>query len=164
MGIKDPVVTGAAAIAETHQARLNILHVAESSHENNRRLVKDFKTNEEINFSPAYQELIRKELLDFYKTILPEDMDFDVTVVCGFPWEEIIRQSRHLNAGMIVLGPHSERAAERGTVRVAGKIGSTVEGVVMREKLSGDDYQSRSSLVLRGIQKNCGGGGLFRIL
>ena len=133
VGVKDPVVTGAAAIAETHQAKLNILHVAESSHENSRHLVKDFKTHEEINFSSAYQGLVRKELFDFYKPILPAGMDFDVQVVCGFPWEEIVRQSRHLNAGMIVLGPHSERAAERGTVRVAGKIGSTVEGVVMRE-------------------------------
>ena len=133
VGVKDPVVTGAAAIAETHQAKLNILHVAESSHENNRHLVKDFKTGEEINFSSAYQEIVQKELFDFYKPILPGGIDFDVQVVCGFPWEEIVRQSRHLNAGMIVLGPHSERAAERGTVRMAGKIGSTVEGVVMRE-------------------------------
>jgi nucleotide-binding universal stress UspA family protein len=133
VGVKDPVVTGAAAIAETHQAKLNILHVAESSHENNRHLVKDFKTDEEINFSSAYQDIVQKELFDFYKPILPAGIDFDVQVVCGFPWEEIVRQSRHLNAGMIVLGPHSERAAERGTVRVAGKIGSTVEGVVMRE-------------------------------
>ena len=133
VGVKDPVLTGAAAIAETHQAKLNILHVAESSHENNRHLVKDFKTDEEINFSSAYQEIVQKELFDFYKPILPACIDFDVQVVCGFPWEEIVRQSRHLNAGMIVLGPHSERAAERGTVRVAGKIGSTVEGVVMRE-------------------------------
>ncbi|WP_289019363.1 universal stress protein [Desulfobacter postgatei] len=133
VGVKDPVVTGAAAIAETHQAKLNILHVAESSHENNRHLVKDFKTGEGINFSSAYQEIVQKELFDFYKPILPGGIDFDVQVVCGFPWEEIIRQSRHLNAGMIVLGPHSERAAERGTVRMAGKIGSTVEGVVMRE-------------------------------
>lgn len=133
VGVKDPVVTGAAAIAGTHQAKLNIFHVAESSHENSRHLVKDFKTGQEIHFSSTYQELVQKELFDFYKSILPADMDFDVTVVCGFPWEEIVRQSRHLYAGMIVLGPHSERAAERGTVRVAGKIGSTVEGVVMRE-------------------------------
>ncbi|HAR35269.1 MAG TPA: universal stress protein, partial [Desulfobacter sp.] len=123
VGVKDPVVTGAAAIAETHQAKLNILHVAESSHENNRHLVKDFKTGEEINFSSAYQEIVQKELFDFYKPILPVGIDFDVQVVCGFPWEEIVRQSRHLNAGMIVLGPHSERAAQRGTVRMAGKIG-----------------------------------------
>jgi len=133
VGVKDPVVTGAAVIAETHQAKLNILHVAESSHENSRHLVKDFKTGEEINFSSTYQELVQKELFDFYKPILPAGMDFDVKVVCGFPWKEIVCQSRRLNAGMIVLGPHSERAAERGTVRVAGKIGSTVEGVVMRE-------------------------------
>lgn len=133
VGVKDPVVTGAAAIAETHQAKLNILHVAESSHEINRHLVKDFKTDEEINFSSAYQEVVQKELFDFYKPILPEGIDFDVQVVCGFPWEEIVRHSRNLNAGMIVLGPHSERAAERGSVRMAGKIGSTVEGVVMRE-------------------------------
>lgn len=133
VGVKDPVVTGAAAIAGTHQAKLNILHVAESSHESRRHLVKDFKTDEEIDFSPAYQELVRKELFGFYKAILPAGTDFEVKVVCGFPWEEIVRQSRHVNAGMIVLGPHSERAAERGTVRVAGKIGSTVEGVVMRE-------------------------------
>ena len=32
-----------------------------------------------------------------------------------------------------MLGPHSGRAAEKGVIRVAGKIGSTVEGVIMRE-------------------------------
>ncbi|WP_321494020.1 universal stress protein [uncultured Desulfobacter sp.] len=133
VGVEDPVVTGAAAVAQTHQAKLDILHVAESSHQNSRHLVKDYKTNEEINFSPEYQAVVQKELFDFYKAILPANMDFDVRVVCGFPWEEIVRHSRNLNAGMIVVGPHSERAAERGTVRVAGKIGSTVEGVVTRE-------------------------------
>ena len=133
VGIKDPVVIAAAEIAKTHQAKLDMLHVAESAQEKKRFLVKHFKTGEEIEFSSAYQDLVRRELIDFYTGKLPTGPDFEVKVVCGFPWEEIVRRSRQLEAGMIVLGPHSERAAEKGLVRVAGKIGSTVEGVVMRE-------------------------------
>ena len=35
---------------------------------------------------------------------------------------------------LIVLGPHAGRAQELGVVRVKGKIGSTVQGVIMHER------------------------------
>ncbi len=35
---------------------------------------------------------------------------------------------------LIVLGPHSGRAEEKGVARTSGTIGSTVEGVIMRER------------------------------
>jgi nucleotide-binding universal stress UspA family protein len=44
-----------------------------------------------------------------------------------------LRWSRQVSTDLIVLGPHSTRAEEKGVVRVVGKIGSTVEGVIMRE-------------------------------
>jgi nucleotide-binding universal stress UspA family protein len=56
-----------------------------------------------------------------------------IHVVPGFPWEEILRCSRQIGASMIVLGPHSGRGELKGVVRVMGKIGSTAEGVMMRE-------------------------------
>ena len=44
-----------------------------------------------------------------------------------------MRWAREISTDLIILGPHSTRAEEKGVVRTIGKIGSTVEGVIMRE-------------------------------
>ena len=59
--------------------------------------------------------------------------NYEIRVTPGFPWEEILRWAREISTDLIVLGPHSTRAEEEGVVRVVGKIGSTVEGVIMHE-------------------------------
>jgi len=133
VGISDPVVTMAAIVAQKFQANLHVLHVLESAHTDNRFLVKHFKTGKEIVASADYEKMVQKEIENTYAGILKLSKNDEISVMTGLPWEEIIRLSRHMNAGMIVLGPHSGLASEKGDVRVAGKVGSTVEGVVMRE-------------------------------
>ena len=133
VSVSDPVVMAAANVAKKYQAKLHILHVLESAHADNRLLVRHFKTGKEINDSPDYEKEVQQEIENVYAGILGPSDNREICVMSGFPWEEIIRWSRYLKSGMIVMGPHSGRAAEKGVVRVAGKIGSTVEGVVMRE-------------------------------
>jgi nucleotide-binding universal stress UspA family protein len=55
-------------------------------------------------------------------------------VATGFPWEEILKLAREARVDLIVMGPHAGRAEEKGVVRTGGTIGSTVEGVIMRER------------------------------
>jgi nucleotide-binding universal stress UspA family protein len=129
----DPAVLAAAGIAGQFSAKLHILHVLESGDTRNRRRVRHFLTGDEIDTGDAYEKQVQDEIHAVYNGILDPSVDGDIRVVPGFPWEEILRWSRQLDAGLIVLGPHSGRAAEKGVIRVAGKIGSTVEAVIMRE-------------------------------
>ncbi len=133
VSVADPVVMAAANVAQKYQAKFHILHVLESAHADNRLLVKHFKTGKEIIVDADYEKEVHKQIENVYAGILEPSENREICVMSGFPWEEIIRWSRYLNANMIVMGPHSGRAAEKGVVRIAGKIGSTVEGVVMRE-------------------------------
>jgi len=133
VGVSDPAVAAAVKIAELHGAALHILHVPESVHEQNRLRVQHYQTGAEIDFSSEYAHELIQAIDHTYSEVLSPDADVKIRVAPGFPWEEIIRWSRQLKASMIVVGPHSTRAAEKGVVRTAGKIGSTVEGVVMRE-------------------------------
>ncbi len=133
VSISDNVVISAAKIARQFGAKLHILHVLESSDTQKRWKVKHFETGEEITTSSAYEKQIQDELHALYRDILSSSMDGSIRVVPGFPWEEILRWSMDLKPGLIILGPHSVRAAEKGVIRVAGKIGSTVEEVVRRE-------------------------------
>jgi nucleotide-binding universal stress UspA family protein len=130
---RDPSVLAGAQIAKQHRADFHILHVPESAQTENRLQVKHFKTGEEILYSADYARTLIAAIDAAYAEILPPNVDTHIRVAPGFPWEEIISWSRQIEASMIVLGPHSARAREKGVVRTAGKIGSTVEGVVMRE-------------------------------
>jgi len=127
-----PVLT-AARIAQQNNAKLHIIHVLESASADNRHLVKHFKTGEEISTGAAYEEAVMEEIKKVYVEVLKSYGNYEIRVTSGFPWEEILRWARQISADLIVLGPHSTKAEEKGVVRVVGKIGSTVEGVIMRE-------------------------------
>lgn len=127
-----PVLT-AARIAEQNNGKLHIIHVLESASRKNRRLIKHFKTGEEIRSGVAYEEAVREEIKKVYADVLKPYENYEIRITTGFPWEEILRWARQIGIDLIVLGPHSTRAEEKGVVRVVGKIGSTVEGVIMRE-------------------------------
>jgi nucleotide-binding universal stress UspA family protein len=129
----DPVVIGAAQMAGRFRAKIHILHVLESSDARNRCKVRHYISGEQIDTSQSYEKQVQDELHALYSNIISSSVEGDIRVVSGFPWEEILRWSRQLDAGLIVMGPHSARAAEKGVIRVAGKIGSTVEEVVSRE-------------------------------
>jgi len=127
-----PVLT-AARIAEQNNGKLHIIHVLESASTQNRHLIKHFKTGEEIATGVAYEQAVMEEIKKVYAEVLKSYENYEIRVTPGFPWKEILRWAREISTDLIVLGPHSTRAEEKGVVRVVGKIGSTVEGVIVRE-------------------------------
>jgi nucleotide-binding universal stress UspA family protein len=129
----DAGVLAAASLAEQNHSKLYILHVLESPSGQNRFLVKHYKTGKEILTDASYQNTVKGEMKNIYTEILTPFSNFDIRVTPGFPWEEIIRWGREVNTDLIAIGSHSTSAEEKGVVRVAGKIGSTLEGVIMRE-------------------------------
>jgi len=158
-----PVLT-AARIAEQNNAKLNIIHVLESASMDNRNLIKHFKTGEEIVTGAEYEETVREAINKIYAEVLKPYGNYEIRVTPGFPWEEIIRWARKVNTDLIVIGPHSTSAEEKGVVRVAGKIGSTVEGVIMRENcpvlivnrsVPKEKLKFKRILVSIGFSKSC---------
>jgi nucleotide-binding universal stress UspA family protein len=132
--VRDPLVEAAALLATENSGRLVIIHVLESASTKNRRWVKHFETGEDFNCDTAYETLVTQQLELTYEKAIHHTPTADIRVATGYPWEEILRQARNASSDLIVLGPHSGRAIEKGVVRVAGRVGSTVQGVVTREK------------------------------
>jgi nucleotide-binding universal stress UspA family protein len=126
-----PVIS-AARLARLLDARLYLLHVMESASTENRRLVRHFDTGAEMTADAEYEQAVRQRLEKTYQKAL-SDIPHEIRVTAGYPWEEILRWAREIDTDLVVLGPHSTRAEEKGVVRVAGRIGSTVENVVIRE-------------------------------
>jgi nucleotide-binding universal stress UspA family protein len=129
----DAQVLTAAKVAEQNQAKLYILHVLESASTENRRLIKHFRTGEDIITHVDYESAVKKQINNIYAEVFQPTLNYEIRVTPGFPWEEILRWAREISTDLIILGPHSTRAEEKGVVRMIGKIGSTVEGVIMHE-------------------------------
>ena len=130
--ISDAPVISAARMARAHGARLFLLHVMESASLENRRLVRHFMTDLEMTSDVGYENELRQVLETTYRDSLA-DLPHEVRISAGFPWEEILRLSRLVDTDLIVLGPHSTRAEEKGVIRTIGRVGSTVENVITRE-------------------------------
>ncbi len=128
-----PVLT-ALKIAEQGDTRLSIVHVLESETTRNRRFVKHFRTGEKIATSAAYEKIVKEEIYKNCVELFKSDVPCKIEVIAGFPWKKILRLARKERADLILLGPHTGRAKELGVVRVKGKIGSTVQGVIMHER------------------------------
>lgn len=130
----DTPVLIAMQIAKQNDAKLHILHVLESETSKDRRFVKHFRTGEEIFCSTEYQETVKEEIQKSCSGLLDPGVHYEIKVIPGFPWEEISRWAKKEGIDLILLGPHTKRANELGVVRVSGTIGSTVQGVIMRER------------------------------
>jgi len=160
----DEPVLAATRIAKQNNAKLHIIHVLESTSTKNRDIVKHFQSGKEILTSAAYETSVKRKMGKVYVRWLHEKDKYAIKVVAGFPWHEIARYAREIHSDLIIIGPHASGAQEKGVVRVAGKIGSTVEGVIRSEHcpvmIVNKIYPSRAPLyrnVLVGIDfsKSC---------
>ena len=131
---RDPLVETAARLAAANHGRLFILHVLESASTKNRRWVKHYATGKELQCDKDYEDDIQQQLLAAHQEAINTAPESIIRVATGYPWEEILRWAHQENADLIIVGPHSGRALQKGVVRVVGKVGSTVEGVIRREK------------------------------
>ena len=127
----DAPVVSAARFARQQTARLYLLHVMESASTENRRLIRHFETGAEMISDADYEQAIRQTLEKAYRNDLL-DIPHELRVTAGYPWEEILRWAKAIDTDLIVLGPHSTRAEQKGVVRIAGRVGSTAENVVTR--------------------------------
>lgn len=131
----DVAVLAAAEIAKQNDAKLYILHVLESAYSGKyQHFVKHFKTGEEIVSGAEYEETVKEELDKTCGEALKPYSNYEIKVTPGFPWEQILKWAWKESVSLIVLGPHSGRSEARGVSRFSGRIGSTVEGVVMHER------------------------------
>ncbi len=131
---RDTVVEAAAHLAAANHGQLFILHVLESASTRNRRRVKHYATGEDMPCDADYENRIRHRLLAAHQTAVNTAPTSHIRVATGYPWEAILRRARRDDADLIVMGPHSGRAIQKGVIRTVGKVGSTTEGVIRREK------------------------------
>jgi nucleotide-binding universal stress UspA family protein len=129
----DAPVTAALEIAKRNNGQLHIIHILESASSQNRHLVKHFKTGEEVESSRDYEQEVLEAIRHTYADYLSSHENYEIIVTTGYPFEEILSRARVIEADLIVIGPHSSRAQEKGVVRVKGKVGSTAEGIIVNE-------------------------------
>jgi nucleotide-binding universal stress UspA family protein len=130
----DAAVFTALEIAKQNQGELYILHVLESGAIIYRQFAKDFNTGEKTVSNEAYEKSVKKEIKKKCAGALIPYGRFEIKVTTGFAWEKILKWARAKRADLIVLGPHYKKAADYGVARTGGTIGSTIEGVIMRER------------------------------
>lgn len=132
--VDGPLYT-AAELASRNASELCILHVLESSYSGKyRQFVRHFKTGEEIVVNRAYEKAVTREMQETFSDILTPLSRYTIKVKPGIPWEQILKWAREIKANLIVLGAHTKRADQIGIARVAGRIGSTIEEVILRER------------------------------
>ena len=66
VSVLDATVLTAARIAEQNNGKLHIIHVLESASRKNRRLIKHFKTGEEIVTGAEYEKAVTEEIKKVY--------------------------------------------------------------------------------------------------
>ena len=159
----DALVLTAARLARQNDARLYLLHVMESSSTDNRRLVRHFETGEEMLADTGYAERIRQKLLETYGRLL-SGIEHEIRITIGFPWEEILSWAKAVASDVILLGPHSNRAEEKGVVRIAGRVGSTAQNVITHDtcpvmivnpSANGDRLNFKRILVATDFSRSC---------
>lgn len=168
-----PVVT-AAKLAEQHEAKLLILHTLESPYSGiYRQYVKHFETGEEIVSNTEYMGAVRAAFTKACGEALRAYGNYEVKVTPGVPWEQILKWARSEKVDLVVLGPHTKRAEERGVKRGRGAIGSTVEAVITRERypvmivnrlVSADKLKFRNVMVCVDFSKACESALQFAVL
>jgi nucleotide-binding universal stress UspA family protein len=161
----DPTVSAAAEIAGRDNATLSVLHVLESAYSGKyRNYVKHFATGAEIVSDDAYERAIREQIEKNCARFLKPLSSYKIDIGTGFPWEQILKWARDKKVGLIVLGPHSRRAEAKGVTRVAGNIGSTLEGVITHERcpvmivnrpMAKERFHFKKTMVCVDFSKSC---------
>jgi nucleotide-binding universal stress UspA family protein len=130
---RDPVVISAARLASALDTAWSIVHILESASLNDRRLILHYRTGEQKNATDDYRSEVRRRIRRTYSDLLAWAPPCEVRITTGFPWKEISRQADRFGAGLIVMGPHGGIRDKDGALRVLGRMGSTLEGVITRE-------------------------------
>jgi len=130
----DPAVQAALEIAKQNNGEFYILHVIDDSSKTVRRVGQGDKAEPEIIGDTDYNELIKKDIESKWTGDYKPCSKYEIKIATGLPWEEIVKWARKKRSDLIVLGPHDEKDKQESAAGPIKKaIGSTIEGVVMRE-------------------------------
>ncbi|MCF8068451.1 MAG: universal stress protein [Desulfobacterales bacterium] len=132
--VRDITVLIAQRIANQANAELHIIHVLESVSTKNCNIIRHYLSGEEMLADSDYKKTIKNEISRNYAGLLNNNGNSTITVVTGFPWQEIIRYSRKISADLIVMGSLSLRAQTDKAVSSAEKVGNNLKEVIVRGK------------------------------
>jgi nucleotide-binding universal stress UspA family protein len=117
-------------LARRHRARLHVLHALESPYVLYRGLVGDRLTGKlrqaDAEYIAEVSHLLEQELADKLEGF----EDYAALVREGIPFVEILKLAKKEAADLIVMGPHTGRAEERGVTRA----GSTMLRVAAKAR------------------------------
>ena len=130
----DESVLSASRIAQHDNAKLLILHVLVSDSSIYRNYVKHLRTGEEIVSGEAYPEEVKEEFYEKCSGGLKSRNEFEIRIVLGVPWMEILRCAREEKVDLIVLGAHAGKADSEERGGTGRTVGSTAEGVIKHER------------------------------
>jgi nucleotide-binding universal stress UspA family protein len=129
--LQDQLVSVAAQIAEQNNAKMHIIHALDIEPSQNRDGSQPHSSAKEaLTRTPYEEESAQNKLIEIYTDGLWNKGDYEIKVVTGFPWPEIVSYAEQIEADLVVMGPHSKKTREQGDVMTNGKIGTTAEGVI----------------------------------
>ena len=112
----------AVAIAERHQAPIELLHVMEPSAYSTERL-----ESEEVTFSQKMNNRLRE-----FTRGIPDTVMINLKTISGIPTIEIIRRANQIEADLIIIGTHGRSGIRHMLIgSVAEKIVRTAACPVM---------------------------------
>ena len=132
-GICDAAVSTAIEITQQNNGKLYILHVLEAASAVNPHAVKHFSTSTEVIKDDAYKEKVTRAIENQCGGAFKDHGQHEIRVAEGIAWEEILRWASKIKADLIILGPHQRNSEGERIAGTGRAIGSTIEGVVMRE-------------------------------
>jgi nucleotide-binding universal stress UspA family protein len=131
--LQDQLVSIAAQIAEKNNAKMHIIHALDV--ERSKKL-DDSRHHSSAKKAPtrtSYEEVsAQNQMIEIYADGLWDKGDYEIKVVTGFPWPEIVSYAGEIEADLVIIGPHSIKAPEKGGVMAKAKIGTTAESVIKR--------------------------------
>jgi len=117
-------------LARRHHARLHVLHALESPYVLYRGLVGDRLTGKLREADAGYVAEVGRLVEQELAGKLEGFEDYTVEVREGLPFVEILKLAKKIGADLIVMGPHTGRAEERGLMRA----GSTMLRVAAKAR------------------------------
>lgn len=134
-------------LARRHRAHLEVLHALESPYVLYRGLVGDRLTGKLRLATEEYVAALRALLEQQLAERAEGYQDYDVQVREGLPFVEVLKQAKRSSADLIVMGPHTKSAEERGLSRA----GSTMLRVTAKARCP---VMVVGGLEWRGIRDN----------
>lgn len=114
-------------LAGNYKAHITIFHVLGVPTRGYSQVVLDVKTREKVVLDDEYIAWVEEEVKTHYAKQLKTTGAYDIKVVAGFPHREILREARHGNPDLIVLGGSTGDAET--SVYKKSMIGSTLQRV-----------------------------------